>query len=105
MIYHISKRLLDLAVSLFAVILLLPIMLLISIAIKLTSPGPLLYRGIRAGKDNRSFHILKFRSMVVDAEKKGGFSTAINDHRFTSIGRFLRSYKLDELPQFFNVFF
>ena len=103
MMYDISKRAVDMAVSLVAVIVLFPIMLLISVAIKVTSPGSLLYRGVRAGRDNQSFHILKFRTMVVDAEKKGGFSTSINDHRFTSIGRFLRRYKLDELPQFFNV--
>ena len=61
------------------------------------------YRGVRTGRDGKMFRILKFRSMVVDAELKGGFSTAIDDPRLTSIGRFLRKYKLDELPQFFNV--
>ena len=103
MIYPFFKRLTDITVSLLAIIIFGPLMLVIGTLIKLGSPGPVFYRGERAGRGGTSFRILKFRSMIVDAELKGGFSTAINDPRLTSIGRFLRKYKLDELPQFFNV--
>lgn len=103
MIYRFAKRLTDLGLSAAAVLVLAPFMLLIAVLIKVGSPGPVFYRGERAGKDGKVFRILKFRSMVVDAERKGGFSTAIDDPRLTGVGRFLRKHKLDELPQFFNV--
>lgn len=103
MIYRFAKRLTDLGLSAAAVLALGPVMLLIAVLIKAGSPGPVFYRGERAGKNGRVFRILKFRSMVVDAERKGGFSTAIDDPRLTGTGRFLRRYKLDELPQFLNV--
>lgn len=103
MIYRFAKRLTDLGLSAAAVLVLAPFMLLIAVLIKAGSPGPVFYRGARAGKNGRVFRILKFRSMVVDAERKGGFSTAIDDPRLTGTGRFLRKHKLDELPQFFNV--
>jgi lipopolysaccharide/colanic/teichoic acid biosynthesis glycosyltransferase len=103
MIYSLAKRLTDVGFSALAVLISSPFMLLIAVLIKLGSPGPVLYRGERAGMNGRVFRILKFRSMVADAERMGGFSTAINDPRLTRTGRFLRKYKLDELPQFFNV--
>ena len=103
MIYRFAKRITDLGLSAAAVVVLGPVMLLIALFIKAGSPGPIFYRGERAGKDGRVFRILKFRSMVVDAERKGGFSTAIDDPRLTGTGRFIRKYKLDEFPQFFNV--
>ncbi|MDP3163938.1 MAG: sugar transferase [Hydrogenophaga sp.] len=103
MIYRLAKRLTDLGLSAAAVLILAPVMLLIAVLIKAGSPGPVFYRGERAGRNGRVFRILKFRSMVVDAEHKGGFSTAIDDPRLTGTGRFIRKYKLDELPQFFNV--
>lgn len=103
MIYYFFKRLTDIAVSLIAIIVLCPLMLALAALIKLSSPGSVFYRGERAGRAGTTFRIIKFRSMVVDAERKGGFSTAIDDPRLTPIGRFLRKYKLDELPQFFNV--
>lgn len=103
MIYRVAKRLTDLGLSAAAVLILAPVLLLIAVLIKAGSPGPVFYRGERAGRNGRVFRILKFRSMVVDAERKGGFSTAIDDPRLTGTGRFLRKYKLDELPQFFNV--
>ena len=78
-------------------------MILITFLIKVGSPGPIFYRGERVGKDGKIFRIFKFRSMVLDAERRGGFSTAIDDPRLTSLGRFIRKHKLDELPQFFNV--
>jgi lipopolysaccharide/colanic/teichoic acid biosynthesis glycosyltransferase len=102
-IYRVAKRLTDLGLSAAAVLILAPVLLLIAVLIKAGSPGPVFYRGERAGRNGRVFRILKFRSMVVDAERKGGFSTAIDDPRLTGTGRFLRKYKLDELPQFFNV--
>jgi len=103
MIYRFFKRLTDIAVSLIAIIVFGPLMIVLAVLIKLGNPGPVFYRGERAGRAGSTFRILKFRSMVVDAECKGGFSTAIDDPRVTPIGRFLRNYKLDELPQFFNV--
>lgn len=101
--YLVIKRLLDFSFALFFIFLLSPIILIISIVIKLTSKGPIFYKGFRAGKKNKNFYILKFRSMVPNAEKIGGPSTAKNDKRITPIGFFLRSTKLDELPQLFNV--
>jgi lipopolysaccharide/colanic/teichoic acid biosynthesis glycosyltransferase len=103
MSYSVFKRLTDIFGSLIAIIFLAPFMLCVATAIKLLSPGPVFYRGERSGEKGRSFFIFKFRSMVVDAELKGGYSTAIDDPRLTSIGRFIRKYKLDELPQFLNV--
>lgn len=103
MMYRLAKRLTDIVLSAVAVVIFAPVMLLIAALIKMGSPGPVFYRGERAGKDGKVFRILKFRSMVVDAERKGGFSTAIDDPRLTGVGRFLRKHKLDELPQFFNV--
>ncbi len=76
---------------------------LIMMLIRLDSPGPIFYRGVRVGKNKKTFKIWKFRTMVADAELKGGPSTALNDSRITSAGRFLRKYKLDEMPQLFNI--
>ena len=103
MTYRVIKRLLDIILSIFALTILSPVILLISIIIKSSTGGPIYYRGFRAGKDSNNFYIVKFRSMVVDAENKGGYSTALDDPRFTRVGLVLRKYKLDELPQFFNV--
>jgi lipopolysaccharide/colanic/teichoic acid biosynthesis glycosyltransferase len=102
-IYGLTKRLTDIVLSTVAICVSAPAMLAIAVWIKMDSTGPVLYRGARAGRDGRVFHILKFRSMVADAESKGGFSTATDDRRLTKAGRFLRKFKLDELPQFFNV--
>jgi lipopolysaccharide/colanic/teichoic acid biosynthesis glycosyltransferase len=103
MTYALTKRCIDVVLSVVAIALLSPVFFAVAVLIRLTSPGPILYRGLRAGRNGRSFHILKFRTMVVDAEKKGGASTAVDDPRLTRFGRVLRRYKLDELPQFFNV--
>jgi lipopolysaccharide/colanic/teichoic acid biosynthesis glycosyltransferase len=102
-IYAVTKRSLDVVLSVVAVALLSPVIIVVAALVKLTSPGPILYRGLRAGRNGRNFRILKFRTMVLDAEKKGGASAAIDDPRLTRVGRVLRKYKLDELPQFFNV--
>lgn len=97
------KRLFDVIVSLLAIAGLLPLLVIIAVVVKLTSRGSVFYRGVRAGKCDVSFRIFKFRTMVQNAENIGGFSTSINDSRLTNIGRVLRKYKLDELPQFINV--
>lgn len=79
-------------------------MLAISFLVKLSSPkDPVIYKGVRAAKKKKKFFLYKFRTMVANAEELGGPSTAIDDSRFTTFGRTLRKYKLDELPQLFNV--
>jgi lipopolysaccharide/colanic/teichoic acid biosynthesis glycosyltransferase len=99
----LTKRLFDLVFSLVGLILFAPAMLIIAVIVKLTSPGPILYKGTRVGQFGRPFALLKFRTMVINADKIGGPSTADDDPRVTTIGRVLRKYKLDELPQLFNV--
>jgi len=84
-------------------LLLLPIFLLIGVLAKLISPGPIFYRQERVGRAGRPFRIIKFRTMQVDADKRGPSITAGGDPRVTSLGRFLRSLKIDELPQLWNV--
>lgn len=98
-----GKRLFDLAASAFGLIVFSPLLLAIALWIKLDSPGPVFYRGRRVGRGGKPFAMLKFRTMVVDAERIGGSSTGEDDSRITRAGRFLRRYKLDELPQLFNV--
>ena len=98
------KRCIDLAVSSIALLLVAPLMSLIAIGIKLTSPGPVLFCQERIGLNNRSFNMLKFRTMrVADDDSAAVTWTTQNDPRKTSIGTFLRKTSLDELPQFFNV--
>ena len=97
------KRLFDLFFSLIWVIVLSPLLLIIAILIKISSPGPVFYRGLRAGKNFKPFKIFKFRTMKAEAEKLGGPSTAGDDPRLTRIGKFLRKWKIDELPQLLNV--
>ena len=98
------KRTVDLLIAVPLTILLSPIMLLVAFAIKCCDGGPVFYRQVRCTKDNREFSILKFRSMIVDAEKSGEAVLAKeHDERITPVGRFLRAVRLDELPQLFNV--
>jgi len=97
------KRMFDVQASLAGLVLLGPAMVAIATLVKVTSRGPVLYTPLRGGLHNVPFQILKFRTMVVDADKIGGGSTAKNDPRITRIGHFLRRYKLDELPQLINV--
>lgn len=97
------KRFFDIIACLVAFLLLFPVFALVAIIIKVNSPGPVFYRGWRTGLGGRFFRIFKFRTMVVDAEKIGGPSTALNDPRLTGIGKFLRKYKIDELPQLINI--
>jgi len=97
------KRLIDVATSMLALLVLAPVFLIIPILIKLTSKGRVFYTQERIGKNGRPFRIIKFRTMVEGAENNGPQLSSSNDHRVTPIGRFLRKMRLDELPQFFNV--
>lgn len=97
------KRSFDILVSVAGLFALLPFFLLVAVWIKLDSGGSVWYRGVRVGRHGRLFRIFKFRTMVVDAEKFGSSSTPEEDPRVTRVGRFLRKYKLDELPQLINV--
>jgi len=99
----VFKRCFDVAASLVGVVLLAPFMVAAAVLVRCGSPGPVLYRGWRAGRSGRPFQILKFRTMVVNAEKLGGAETPDDDPRITRVGFFLRRFKLDEFPQLFNV--
>jgi exopolysaccharide biosynthesis polyprenyl glycosylphosphotransferase len=100
----IIKRLVDIIGSITLLIILLPLMLIISLIIKMDSSGPVIFVQERIGKDRKPFNIYKFRTMVLGAEHKGtGFFTGENDSRVTRVGRLLRKTSLDELPQLINV--
>lgn len=98
-----AKRVFDVAVATGALAVLAVPMMLTALAIRVHDGGPALYRQIRVGRDRRPFRMLKFRSMVTDADRIGGFSTASSDSRITPVGRFIRRTSLDELPQLINV--
>ena len=112
---RIVKRWMDVCGSLVAIIMLLPLFLVISVWLKLDSPGPLFYRQVRIGLHGRPFYFYKFRSMYIDSEvrraalektnesKDGVIFKMKNDPRITKCGRFIRKYSIDEAPQFFNV--
>jgi len=100
---RIGKRAVDICGSLLALITFSPLFLVLAILINLTSRGPVFYRQNRVGRDARIFRILKFRSMVEDADRQGPGITAAEDERVTPFGKFLRELKLDETPQFWNV--
>lgn len=98
------KRTVDLAFGMMGLVISLPIMALVAIAVKLDSPGPALFRQQRVGFGGKTFDVLKFRSMREDAEKANGAQWAsADDPRTTRVGRFIRKFRLDELPQFINV--
>lgn len=100
----VIKRSADLALSLVGIVVTLPLLPLIALGIKLTSPGPVLFRQVRVGQGDRPFVLLKFRTMVVDAEKTTGAVWAQKDDpRITKFGKFLRTTRLDEIPQLYNV--
>ncbi len=100
----ITKRIFDIVVASILLVLFSPLLLLLSIAIKIYDSGPVFYVQSRLGKDNVEFNLIKFRSMYVDAEKNCGAVWAKkNDSRITGIGKILRKYRLDELPQLINV--
>lgn len=113
---YLVKRVMDLVLSLLGIVVLLPLMLVVAAAVKLSSPGPVLYRSQRIGRKGRMFMFLKFRTMTDGADKlrdelmknnerDGVLFKMENDPRITRVGRMLRKYSLDELPQLFNVFF
>jgi lipopolysaccharide/colanic/teichoic acid biosynthesis glycosyltransferase len=97
------KRSFDFLVSLTALLILSPILLIVALIIRISSAGPVFYRGVRIGLQGMPFRIYKFRTMVINAETMGGSATAEDDPRITPIGKFLRRHKFDELPQFLNV--
>lgn len=97
------KRTIDFLSSLIGIILVSPVLLTIAILIKREDGGPVFYRGVRVGRFGKPFRIFKFRTMVMNADKMGGPSTADDDPRITKIGKIIRKYKLDELPQLINV--
>jgi lipopolysaccharide/colanic/teichoic acid biosynthesis glycosyltransferase len=98
-----SKRVFDVVVSVILLLGLSVFMAAISLAIKVATSGPVLFRGTRIGRDGRQFRILKFRSMVAGADRLGASSTADDDPRMTRIGKWMRGYKIDEIPQLWNV--
>lgn len=97
------KRFTDIVASLVVLVILLPLMLGVGLAVMLTSPGGAFYRQVRVGRGGRTFRMLKFRSMVANADQVGGWATVAGDPRITPVGRFIRRTSLDELPQLLNV--
>lgn len=98
------KRLMDIVISGGALAVIWPVLLLVALAIKIDDPGPVFYRQVRVGRGGKTFRIFKFRTMVVDADKKGLAITVGRDNRITRVGAILRKTKLDELAQLINVF-
>ena len=97
------KLLMDRLLALVLLILFSPVILIIGIWIKIDSSGPAIYKQVRITQYGREFKIWKFRTMVVGADKKGSLVTSHNDNRITKIGKFIRKYRIDELPQLINV--
>ena len=98
-----TKRAFDIAFALTATVALAPIYVVAAMAVKLDSPGPAFYCGTRVGRHGMPFKMYKFRTMVEDAALTGSIQTAFGDPRITKVGRFLRKFKIDEWPQYFNV--
>lgn len=97
------KRVIDLLIVIMAMLPLAPVYLVIAILIVIDDGFPVFYRAERGGYNGKTFKIFKFRSMVKNADKIGGGTTALNDSRITKVGAFLRKTKLDEIPQLFNI--
>lgn len=100
---RIFKRFFDVFVSVFALIILSPLYIVLAVLVKVSSKGPIFFTQERIGKDGRAFKIIKYRTMVVNAETNGPQLSSSNDPRITSLGRFMRKTRLDEFPQFINV--
>lgn len=98
------KRCFDVVVSAFMLLILAPVFLVLAIAIKLDSPGPVFYRQVRVTQYGKEFRIFKFRSMVSDADKRGSLVTVSGDSRITRVGHFIRNCRLDELCQLIDIF-
>lgn len=101
--YPFLKRLSDIVISMTAILLLSPIMIITAFSIKLYDRGPVFYKQIRLTKDGRRFEIIKFRSMKMDAEKNGAQLSTVHDDRITPVGKIIRKLRIDELPQLFNI--
>jgi exopolysaccharide biosynthesis polyprenyl glycosylphosphotransferase len=99
----VAKRLLDVFTSVLVLVIFSPIFLITAFLVKLGSKGPIFYKQIRIGYKGKPFHIYKFRTMVVNSEVDGPQLSSANDNRITPIGKLLRKYRIDEIPQFFNV--
>src|SRR5215469_14041264 len=97
------KRICDFSGAILLLLIFSPVMLVVALAVKLTSPGPIFFKQRRPGKNGHEFFILKFRTMIVDGHKVGPVLTRAQDPRVTWLGRHIRKWKLDELPQLFNV--
>jgi lipopolysaccharide/colanic/teichoic acid biosynthesis glycosyltransferase len=97
------KRVFDVAVAAVGLVVISPLLLAAAIAVKAGSPGPVLYRGVRVGRNGDVFHIYKFRTMRAGADRQGPPLTSANDARVTVVGRLLRRTKFDETPQLVNV--
>ena len=100
---RIFKRFLDFTIALLAVIVLFPVILIFALAVLIDSGFPIFYTPLRCGYNGKSFKIIKYRTMVKDADKIGGGTTALNDPRITRVGSILRKVKADEIVQLFNV--
>lgn len=98
------KRLFDIIASGLGLIILSPLFLVVAVWVKLDSPGPVFYKQIRVGRNNKDFFLYKFRSMRVGSDKKGLITIGGHDPRVTRSGYYIRKYKLDEFPQLINVF-
>jgi len=96
-------RLFDVVIAFTVLLIFAPLLIIVALIIKLTSKGPVLFRQVRVGRHDIDFRILKFRTMLINADKLGSLTVGARDPRVTSIGYFLRKYKLDELPQLINV--
>ena len=102
-VYLFLKRLFDIFASLILLILLTPVFLILAIMIKLDTKGPVFYRQERVTKYGKIFRIFKFRTMIVDADKKGNLVTTTEDDRITKVGKKIRNSRLDEIPQLINI--
>ena len=98
-----AKRVFDLVIALLGLIVLLPVLAIVAVLVRLSSPGPAQFRQIRVGRGGRDFVLLKFRTMTVQSGSETGAFDAGDGSRVTKVGRFLRATKLDELPQLWNV--
>lgn len=103
MLHSFAKRIFDIFFALLGLVVFLPLMLMVALLIVITDPGPVFYHATRVGRGGKNFKMIKFRTMVRNADKIGPLVTAGNDPRITSIGRFLRKSKWDELPTLWNV--
>ena len=102
-LFNICKRVLDILITVVAMVILSPVFVVIWITIKLSSKGPIIFKQERAGKNSKPFVFYKFRTMKPDVEPFGSSPKSGRDPRLTTVGKFLREYSLDELPQLFNV--